>query len=803
MIKKLKIDIETQFGREIRYSKDCEQLAKVLFDTTKRKVSAATLRRFWGLLSTHTRPSKYTLDTLAVYIGFSDFSAYEDLFEGNANSTWEKVSKVCRSITNYTVTNIANSSLTDFRKVISRDYLNQQFEDFISSEKTLTALVAPSGYGKSITLAKWISDKESSNNIVLFVHSSTCISLFDYTSEQFADISLNINNQNSTLQYLLSHPTEIRGKFILVIDALDELFYQPSKLKQFYKQLIDLSQQDDLMTWFKVVFSVRESIYNEYLQKESSIETLANYYALDKYYSTLSVANIAPLSDYEIILLIGKTAYYKYFDLLSLHVKEFLRIPINFNLFTQYIHDANGDAVISVVSLFRNVFNTTVFQSSFSEEKQDIIWKVIELISTDYCINKSTLKDMFSIHLKTEGSYYYAYQELLQQGIFTEEHNPNRYGFTNIKVRFKHSSFFHYLYSLKLVDNNGALDSALLLSVAKSELPIELKINLITYLYQLAYDDNNYDAISNIWDLDSEIIQSSAFRNTVGTCLRNASELSQRLINHYALSPIAHYNYFTRFVDINYLNKGYERQLEAYSKSHGAMSQLFLDATLYYSDFLRMDVDSCINRYQNLTSSLERNDEGPYPLGRKHAYMLLHKYFVSHEKISLTFSELKQMQKTAYNNDLDCCREQFLYEITVSLALLLVGDYVLLRDFISHAFHSVLEKKLDTHQQFIRRYHVAILEAFYCFASYKEGEGLTKNMISHCEYCMTTFIDVKDSFQYMIMICLFLMEYHKDDIDKQTLYFEKGLSISRGANYPFFERLIHESEFNPTLSSEG
>ncbi len=806
MIKQLKHHIEGTFGQKICYSKDCELLSQQVFEATHRKISTATLRRFYGLLSSKYMPSKYTLDTLSLFVEFTNFEAFKNSITGNKESIWEKTKRETKKITNYTLSSISHNALIDFDKAIHRELINEQLNQFVDSDKNLTALIAPSGYGKSIALAKWVLDFNDTDDILLMTNASICLSLFDYQRVQLDEISLNINNQNSTLSQLLKQPDKIKGKFIIVIDAIDELFYQPSKLTHFYKQLIDLTQQVIVKDWLKIVFSIRESVFNDYLNKEIDLDLLFNYFPIEKYHTAFCTTNTPLLSDNEICKIIPNKELQIQFEILPIQVKEFLRIPINFNLFIEHSKKENNNN-ISVVNLYRSHFDRNIFKSSFKEEKQDIIWKIIELINAEnknYTVNKSELKLIFPIHLKTGGNFYYAYNELLQIGILSEEHNPNQYGFTNIKIKFIHLSFFYYLYSLKLIDDNKGLNKELFLSISHSNMNIDLKTNIITNLFQLAYEEENLLGIEDIWEINEDILESSSFINTVGACLRIKKGITQKLIETYASNPIAHKYYFTRFVDINYLNNGYSNQVNAYRKHiKETDSEVFVNTLLYYSSFLNMDKPSLEGLFNTLNNRTIDNTTTAYPMGRKYAYTILHKHFIKKQKITISITQLLEQKKITYKTDLFNYKEQYLFEITVCLSLFLIQDYDLMAGIITYSFQNKNNKTLDAHQQFIRRYHYSILKSFLDFSTYKKNGVTNEDSLQHCESFIETYIDVKDSFQYIILICLILMEYYQDNKDKQTFYYNKAMSLAVGANYPFFETLIQQSPFKPTSCDEG
>ncbi len=71
----VKKEIQKKHGQEISYAKDCQILSAAIFQKTKRQVSVSTLKRFFGIIRSSFKPSKYTLDSLAVYLNYKNWES--------------------------------------------------------------------------------------------------------------------------------------------------------------------------------------------------------------------------------------------------------------------------------------------------------------------------------------------------------------------------------------------------------------------------------------------------------------------------------------------------------------------------------------------------------------------------------------------------------------------------------------------------------------------------------------------------------------------------------------------------------
>ena len=70
-----KEEIEKKLGKPIEYSRDCKVLSESIFEHTGRAISPTTLKRVFGLTSAKVKASRYTLDSLAVFVGYKDWDS--------------------------------------------------------------------------------------------------------------------------------------------------------------------------------------------------------------------------------------------------------------------------------------------------------------------------------------------------------------------------------------------------------------------------------------------------------------------------------------------------------------------------------------------------------------------------------------------------------------------------------------------------------------------------------------------------------------------------------------------------------
>ena len=81
--------VEKHYGRRVATTTDFEALSVFIEHETGELLSASTLKRLWGYVSSRPTPRKDTLDILSRFIGYRDFR----MFCGSLKSTEAFASK--------------------------------------------------------------------------------------------------------------------------------------------------------------------------------------------------------------------------------------------------------------------------------------------------------------------------------------------------------------------------------------------------------------------------------------------------------------------------------------------------------------------------------------------------------------------------------------------------------------------------------------------------------------------------------------------------------------------------------------
>ena len=90
----IKEKIEKELGQVIRYSKDCEVLARDISCKTGHTVSGSTIKRLMGFVKGIQEPRMYTMDVIADYLGYPSYEELIREFDNNSYSEFHTIEEL-------------------------------------------------------------------------------------------------------------------------------------------------------------------------------------------------------------------------------------------------------------------------------------------------------------------------------------------------------------------------------------------------------------------------------------------------------------------------------------------------------------------------------------------------------------------------------------------------------------------------------------------------------------------------------------------------------------------------------------
>jgi hypothetical protein len=807
MIDILRTKVLEKFDKPVGSPRDCEFLSKEVFCKTGRSISQTTLRRFFGMLKTKSAISAYNLDTLSIYCGSNDYTNFcKDfgLFRKQAKYEFQEIDREISHVTRYTLNSISRKSLMKFSKTIPREQVNKNLNEFLSSDYTVISLVAPGGYGKSLALAHWIKSLMSSEDhrpLCFFCTAPVFYQLLSGSKRTSTVLNFNLSDSRNLLRVVAETIGETDTWLVLVIDGLDELEGSPEKMNYLLEFVNDAANQYFRAGFLKIILSSREVTWNKYFRPEFE-DKKPGWKVPEKTDSVDTVtSNLPLLSHSEVKEIIARYNSAQtnsiVYESIVWGMKEMIRVPLHLHFLTLLISNAVPVESISVDRLMFEYMENLIFSARYSEEKLDIVKKIIELspqTKEDISISKAQLKAVFPIHLKTESFYFAAYNDLLSYGILVEEKIRNKFGVGVTTIHFRHSNFYYYLVALFLLDGSEEVSFDMFRQIADSKESLEWRSNVIANLFRLAYQYGFYNALEKFCMLPEEIISAITVRHAVGSCFRQENRIRMDLIREFAKSPAGQEKFFEWYVDTNHLFNNYVLRIREYLEHKKTReARLFGHGILFLAGFYGMDAGECMEQIGYLNGIEPNSSIHPWPIGRKVSSIILHRYIVKDDPFNDLEGFISSYTSIAYEYQMYLEKGVIEYEMMIMVALVLLGEYKLLIGLVLNAYkYYKLDDPKHAGFSWMDMHQNRFAELFLDYARFKIDGKCNRKVPEQWESILDKYATIFDDFYFLILIHYFLFDFYMDagDFEKALLHHNEGMKLSKFAKYQFYEAFL-------------
>lgn len=645
MIKKLRHSVELRFGKKISYQKDCKDLSDSIIKHTGERISSSTLRRFFGFLQTNSNPALVTLDILSVYCGYKNWNDFQisispsDINQQPIIDLWHRVYEKSKSISLQFCEQVKRNTPIGYNCTANRDFASDRISNFLNSQYAATPFIGPGGYGKTTLLINWYEKSlkctKNQNDIVLFAPAVAVESGLgkDHMLEKWIQYYLNIEIETAIFNSLSLNPDIIPGKFILIIDALDEVSLLGYKSDRVFGAIHQFISKYSNNSWIKLIVSSRFPTWESFFSTGSNPNLW--YFASRSSFSS-EVANIPPLNDDEIQEALDNTIN----NLLPerLLVEEFtfdmlqiLSYPYFLQIFIEIFKPELSSQLNDRLDLLSEFMQKRISSGAYSDEKIDIINKIIELSNNGVdgsSIKKNSLKEIYPIHLKFAGNYYSAYNDLLSYGIVFEDVIEKYPGVFIKYVRIPQGNLGYLLILQKLIAEKGGISFELFKNIQELFANSQHLPYLISLLFEMSYKDHNIDALSSFFSLNEDTIKNALKLPSIALCLRRDDYMRRELIPKYATNKLARKYLFESAVDINSITKSYKYTLEAYNKaSDNAKSTFFANTLITLSNYLSLEIKDENNPVDILSFSNPPAGISPFVAGLWFSVMIINDYY--------------------------------------------------------------------------------------------------------------------------------------------------------------------------------
>ncbi len=526
--KLLRKHVQNKINKDNFYAKDCVDLSKQIYAKTHRQVSSTTIKRFFGLIKSEFKPSKYTLDSLSEFVGFKDWhdfvNSYDDArYTPSKYDSWVLLKMRIMQITTHCLDSLKQKSSYKPEKFIYRSFIDERFNNFRNSDARATMFVAPDGYGKSTAMIhlaeKIIADigGEFKDDIVCLIDGGIFFNLYSQNHNidlinQFIDFNI----QSSVSVYFQQNPEKRKGKIWLMVDSIDEIFFDAERYQNTVENLMRILMAHN-NNWFKAILTCRPENLGAFTQALNKNPVLKTFWHDVKFFEERNVnaINIPLYSHKEIKSILQLNRAEQTYNEIFTKYKNALEILSHPYSLSLYVGAFRQNENISEIIILNRYINTKVLSAPYLEEKLALIKRYIKLCN----FGKDTSSVKKSMLLVQKNNMP-AYRELISNGIIFEYIIPEDTIIPTVYISFTQEIIFEY-FVLRTWSNDKPYTAELFFEMMKFyNSSKHTQCNLSKLFIKKLLHHNNIDAIKHILNtFEGPALSKSEYFNTE-ECMR-------------------------------------------------------------------------------------------------------------------------------------------------------------------------------------------------------------------------------------------------------------------------------------------
>lgn len=571
LIQLLKNEIQNKFGGVISYAADCQVLSEEIENSTKRQVSISTLKRFFGIIQSPFNPSKYTLDTLSIYVNFDNWQEFINHFENekqliSLEEIWDSFKKENNGITQTSLKSLKNKIGKRFENFPLRKFAEKKFDDFLCSSKLATALIAPDGYGKSTTVTQLTekfftgADSKYPNDVVCLVDGSILYNLLTYSPEVGRLYNLIEYDPVKAFNVIFrKNPDLVKGRFVVIVDGIDDIYSDNEKTDHFIDNLLNIISSYENIEWFKLLITCSPTKWRMFSYRMQKKQILKSFWFDVTFQGTDDdIINIPLLKRKEIRTIFEKNNFCHTLDDLCFNHPNILDIITNPYMLHLFLSTYNHNGSIRDIDLLDQYITNAVLSPPHSEEK----FLIVKLFFTLCGYGKKgteVRKEYLNLSLSTNA----AYNELIVNGILTEYSINDSSLSLNIFVKFSQNILFSYYLAKMLIKENELNTDFLKNIIAGYTNSPRLQCDILKYIIKISFKEEQVEILKNIFSIIEQDKCTNnlptfnspccALTRVIGVELRKNQKLREILIPWYAQSEPARTFYFQSFFNFDCL----------------------------------------------------------------------------------------------------------------------------------------------------------------------------------------------------------------------------------------------------------
>ena len=436
----------------------CKVISEYVFQETKNYVSETTIKRFFGFANTLHKFSLFTLNSLSQYIGYADWNAFCKEKETQAAPTqgiWQTLKLSAQAISDVSLILKKNNSGVPFNFTANRSFYYPDFDYFLKNNYHFTTVSAQPGQGKSILLAHLVEHFFHSENalykndilLLMNVNSINSIIQRGLTLKDWFEKEFKFSSVNELITYFKKNPEKREGRFVLVVDGIDEFLSNTA----FFKIFIDFLYSIEENNFFKIVFGLRTNTWINLQPVITGSAFLTKNWYNGLFYDIDILSNVPPLNTEEILHVLSKIEQKPIVQdevspALLIQLKTPFWLQVYYKLKAENFQLALNDPLLCY-ELINYFLEKKIFLAKKSTEKIFLLKKISGSISEG---NKGLRVAKENI-LSFINCYPDAYEELLYNGILIEEKRLSTATPTEI-VRFLNDDIYTYFLFVQITD---------------------------------------------------------------------------------------------------------------------------------------------------------------------------------------------------------------------------------------------------------------------------------------------------------------------------------------------------------------
>jgi len=501
----LKEEIQRKFGREITYAKDCQILSEQIRLATKRQLSESTLKRFFGVVESPFSPSNFTLDTLAVYLGFANWQDFMNSFETEKHTfsqydSWKQLKNRVDVITEISSRAIKIKEDALFAGIPLREFADSHFQSFLDAPQIATAFIAPGGYGKTSLITQLTEkyftgeDAKYPDDIICLIDGSILYNLVTQNVKINHLYQLfEYDPRNSFSNYFRENPEKVKGRFVMIIDGFNELGLPPEKLNQFIGNLMTIIAGYENVDWFKMVITCRPDIWKAFssLMKKNPFQQ-SKWYNVSLDPSLSNEINVPLLDESEI-----RACSNDMQDVLRLYIQGMSSSMTEITNTPMFIHLLQTGKIshepLSEFELLKQYICEVFLSGSYRVERTDLLKSIIQYSDKGKKGIYISKDKLFPLGIPT-----IAYNEMLSFGILNEFILAKNFVDLTTYVEISHRIVFEFLVANKWIEEKGLNRECIETICSFYQLNPELRDSVLKFMIQYAFQVGESDFLEQM-----------------------------------------------------------------------------------------------------------------------------------------------------------------------------------------------------------------------------------------------------------------------------------------------------------------